>query len=355
MRKDIDIDFYPLRPELIESTYMLYQATQDDYYLNVGKLILNDLEKYTKTKCGYATLKNIHQKSKDDRMESFFLSETLKYLYLLFDSENLINNADSDFVFNTEGHVLVPLGRKDIPNQKNMRGKENSCTKFHKQNPLNKQPLPENDYHIIEFFVDNNNRISNTFKCHKGSVSKNDIMDFQVDLLTLLPSNILTKLKSKNIQIQSGKLNMLNNGDMAIDSLHGAKLLLKSFYNSFNIIKVNNIPLFDGCRLFFRLPDDSLLKVNHSLTDPLISLRYILRIFNDSIVRTAPKTVNSYEKINLMTKSNNLGNSQFVDFILYPGLFGKYISHSGLRNNVTMKINFLGSLCFGQYYSSVSG
>ena len=39
-------------------------------------------------------------------MESFFLSETLKYLYLLFDIDNVVNSMDSNAVFSTEGHLL---------------------------------------------------------------------------------------------------------------------------------------------------------------------------------------------------------------------------------------------------------
>lgn len=34
-------------------------------------------------RCGYATLHHVVDKSKEDRMESFFLSETCKYLYLV--------------------------------------------------------------------------------------------------------------------------------------------------------------------------------------------------------------------------------------------------------------------------------
>ena len=82
----LPIEIYPLRPELIESTFMLYQATKNDFYLDVGERILNDLERFTKSKCGYAALKRVITKEKDPRMESFFLSETLKYLYLLFDA-----------------------------------------------------------------------------------------------------------------------------------------------------------------------------------------------------------------------------------------------------------------------------
>ena len=34
-------------------------------------------------RCGYATLHDVFDKSQEDRMESFFLSETCKYLYLV--------------------------------------------------------------------------------------------------------------------------------------------------------------------------------------------------------------------------------------------------------------------------------
>lgn len=88
-RKEIEIDFYPLRPEFIESTYMLYQATKNPYYLEVGEMILNDLEKNCRTKCGFSSLNPISKLVKDDRMESFLISESLKYLYLLFDEGNL--------------------------------------------------------------------------------------------------------------------------------------------------------------------------------------------------------------------------------------------------------------------------
>lgn len=38
-------------------------------------------------------------------MESFFLAETLKYLYLLFDDDKTDIPLDK-YVFNTEGHPL---------------------------------------------------------------------------------------------------------------------------------------------------------------------------------------------------------------------------------------------------------
>ena len=44
-----------------------------------------------------------------DRMESFFLAETLKYLYLLFTPDHWISSGE--WVFNTEAHPLLPLAQ----------------------------------------------------------------------------------------------------------------------------------------------------------------------------------------------------------------------------------------------------
>ena len=49
---------------------------------------------------------SVHDKSLEDRMESFFLSETSKYLYLLFDKDHVINKKQQEFLFSTEGHLF---------------------------------------------------------------------------------------------------------------------------------------------------------------------------------------------------------------------------------------------------------
>ncbi|KAF8314870.1 alpha-mannosidase [Cantharellus anzutake] len=99
---------YPLRPEFIESTYFLYRATRDSFYLDVGARILEDFIRRTKVPCGLATVSNVLTGAHEDRMESFALSESLKasYLYLLFDEDNMFNKDFRNFVFTTEGHVL---------------------------------------------------------------------------------------------------------------------------------------------------------------------------------------------------------------------------------------------------------
>jgi mannosidase alpha-like ER degradation enhancer 2 len=84
---------YPLRPELIESVMYLYRATRDPYLIQVGIDVLRSLQHSAKTTCGYATINDVRDHRKADRMESFFLAETTKYLYLLFDPDNFIHNT----------------------------------------------------------------------------------------------------------------------------------------------------------------------------------------------------------------------------------------------------------------------
>ncbi|KAI6003911.1 glycoside hydrolase family 47 protein [Pisolithus albus] len=98
---------YPLRPEFVESTWYLYRATKDSFYLDVGERILRDITARSKVECGLSGIQDLRNNARDDRMESFALSETLKYLYLLFDEDNRLHNDDSHYVFTTEGHILT--------------------------------------------------------------------------------------------------------------------------------------------------------------------------------------------------------------------------------------------------------
>ena len=89
---------------MVKSHY--FQATKNPFYLHVGKEVLTSLNKFTKSQCGYATIHDVETKTLEDRQESFFLSETCKYLYLLFDIDNPINKMADKYLFTTEGHVF---------------------------------------------------------------------------------------------------------------------------------------------------------------------------------------------------------------------------------------------------------
>jgi mannosyl-oligosaccharide alpha-1,2-mannosidase len=104
------IPYYILRPETIESIFIMWRLTQDQKYRDWGKEIAESIEKHCRTEKGYVGLKNVGFISSDnymDKQESFFLAETLKYLYLLF-SDNDVISLD-EYVFNTEAHPLKIL------------------------------------------------------------------------------------------------------------------------------------------------------------------------------------------------------------------------------------------------------
>ncbi len=95
---------YQLRPEIVESTYYLYQYTKDPKYLAMGKQMFDDFVKYCRTDVAYAGLKSVVTKEKTDYMHSFVFSETFKYFYLLFASEKTLDFKK--VVFNTEAHPI---------------------------------------------------------------------------------------------------------------------------------------------------------------------------------------------------------------------------------------------------------
>lgn len=102
----IPLEWYPLRPEFVESTYYLYRATKDPFYLNIGYQILNALQTKYKAQCGFAGIQDIGTNERQDRMETFVISETLKYLYLLFDESNEIHKSRDNIIFSTEAHPV---------------------------------------------------------------------------------------------------------------------------------------------------------------------------------------------------------------------------------------------------------
>lgn len=119
----------------------LYRATGDPYLLEVGEDILKSIQYSAKTSCGYATIKNVRDHRKQDTMESFFLAETTKYLYLLFDPDNFLNSdggygtvletqngeciIESSYIFNTEAHPIDVGALKccyDVPRESLVKG-----------------------------------------------------------------------------------------------------------------------------------------------------------------------------------------------------------------------------------------
>ena len=102
-RKVVDAS-YPLRPEIVESAFVLYRTTHDPKYLEMGKRFFGDLVARCRVSDGYTVLESVTTMKKGDLMPSYFLAETLKYLYLLFAPEEPLK-LDA-VVFNTEAHPL---------------------------------------------------------------------------------------------------------------------------------------------------------------------------------------------------------------------------------------------------------
>jgi len=125
-----------LRPELLESAYFLHRASKgfqnhfrsghnthsmsdSSGWLWSGDFALHLIEKLTRTKCGYGSPRDVSPETSGklkvgksqvrllDEMPSYFLSETLKYLYLLFDDNNILHtDEERDWVFTTEAHPI---------------------------------------------------------------------------------------------------------------------------------------------------------------------------------------------------------------------------------------------------------
>ena len=100
---------YPLRPEIVESTWYLYRLTADPAYRDMGRVLFDDFVKYTRTDAGFASLKSVVTKEKADDMESFVLAETFKYFYLLYAAPETLDPGA--VVLNTEAHPLRPVAQ----------------------------------------------------------------------------------------------------------------------------------------------------------------------------------------------------------------------------------------------------
>lgn len=125
------------RPETVESLFVLYRITKDPIYRKWGWEIFKSFEKYTKLPDGgYSSLKDVTKLPPQfrDNMESFWLAETLKYLYLLFDdSKEEILPLDK-VVFNTEAHPfpifeMNPLFKTGWKRNENIKADESINTR----------------------------------------------------------------------------------------------------------------------------------------------------------------------------------------------------------------------------------
>ncbi|EFQ25463.1 glycosyl hydrolase family 47 [Colletotrichum graminicola] len=100
----VDDARYNLRPEGIESLFILYRITGKEDLLDMAWDMFQAIQMATQTDDAHAVVVDVtYVKSRhDDTMESFFFAKTLKYFYLIFSDPQLISL--DEWVFNTEAH-----------------------------------------------------------------------------------------------------------------------------------------------------------------------------------------------------------------------------------------------------------
>jgi len=107
----IDDRRYILRPEAIESVFIMYRITGDRKWQDAAWRMFQSIERITRTDIGASAIWDITVDPKEalaqkmDSMESFWLAETLKYFYLCFEEFNVVSL--DDFVLNTEAMAHV--------------------------------------------------------------------------------------------------------------------------------------------------------------------------------------------------------------------------------------------------------
>lgn len=97
---------YQLRPEAIESIFVLYRVTGDERLREQAWTMFEAIVAETRTAIAFASVDDVSWKHspKRDKMESFWTAETLKYFYLLYSEPHVVSL--DEFVFNTEAHPL---------------------------------------------------------------------------------------------------------------------------------------------------------------------------------------------------------------------------------------------------------
>lgn len=99
-----------LRPEVAESLYVLYKVTGDEQYREWGWTMFQSFVRHSRYEHGYCSMRNARNPHCTGKMESFWIAETLKYLYLMYDDKIDLEK----WVFNTEAHPF-PIIREMTP------------------------------------------------------------------------------------------------------------------------------------------------------------------------------------------------------------------------------------------------
>ncbi|KAG5997416.1 hypothetical protein E4U43_002638 [Claviceps pusilla] len=97
---------YMLRPEAIESVFYMWRVTGDAVWRDAAWRMWEGIVKETETELAFATVTDVTRQGsrKEDAMETFWLAETTKYFYLVFEDEDVMSL--DEWVFNTEAHPV---------------------------------------------------------------------------------------------------------------------------------------------------------------------------------------------------------------------------------------------------------
>ncbi|KAJ1762512.1 hypothetical protein LPJ77_002690 [Coemansia sp. RSA 2523] len=103
--------YYVLRPELIESLFLMYRMTGKQEYADMVWNIWQGIQRNCRVENGFVGTANVATDAATtgvlntvDSTESFWFAETLKYTYLTFADHDVINL--DQWVFTTEAHPL---------------------------------------------------------------------------------------------------------------------------------------------------------------------------------------------------------------------------------------------------------
>ncbi|KAG6028205.1 hypothetical protein E4U19_001609 [Claviceps sp. Clav32 group G5] len=109
--------YYILRPETVESLYYAYRLTGDKKYQDYAWRAFENVRRLARHGDGFAELKDVTKADGGgfvDEMQSFWMAETLKYLYLIFAADGPVHvqgqGGKNEFVYNTECHPVRVRG-----------------------------------------------------------------------------------------------------------------------------------------------------------------------------------------------------------------------------------------------------
>jgi mannosyl-oligosaccharide alpha-1,2-mannosidase len=98
---------YNLRPETVESIFVLYRVTGREDLLDIAWELFEKIQNATETSDANAAIADVTTNGEpvhNDSMGSYWMAQTLKYFYLMFSPPEVLSL--DEYVFNSGGHPL---------------------------------------------------------------------------------------------------------------------------------------------------------------------------------------------------------------------------------------------------------